>query len=265
MTAPAFLTVNDLALSRKAGGGVPFRRPAPRSILRNVSFVLHAGECVGLVGKSGSGKTTLLRCLLAIDTPDHGLIACEGQPVRPGSVAKLRWYRRAVQYVPQDPSASLDPRMPVLSIVMEPLRRLKVECRPESRAEEALEKVGLDRSLFSRRPQELSGGQAQRVAIARAIATRPTFLLTDEPVSGLDMPTRDQVVSVLRDLVETHGMGLMIVSHDLSVVAGLCRRTLVMDDGEIVEDAPTGRLLAAPKHPATRELIAAAPPLHMHV
>lgn len=256
-----FLSVEGVSLSYYAGRAMPWRRAPRRPVLHDISFSLAPGERTALVGMSGSGKTSLLRCLLAIESPDGGDITCDCRPVQAGPVNRLRWYRRAVQYIPQDPAASLDPRMTVGALVAEPLLRLHVDCDHAHRAREALERVGLDNRFLSRRPSELSGGQAQRVAIARAIATRPAFLLTDEPVSGLDAALRDQVVEVLRDLSATYGTGLLMVSHDLSVVASLCDRTLVMDDGRIVEDRPTQELLAAPHHPRTRDLIDAACPL----
>lgn len=259
-TAQPFLSVQGVSLGYDLPRAM-WQRRVRKPVIRNVSVDLRAGERVALVGMSGSGKTSLLRCLLAIETPDEGQITCDCRAVRAGSVAGLRWYRRAVQYVPQDPVASLDPRMTVGQLVAEPLLRLHVDCDHTRRAEEALEKVGLDHRFLSRRPGELSGGQAQRVAIARAVATRPAYLLTDEPVSGLDMPVREQVVGVLRALSEAHGTGILMVSHDLTVVADLCQRTLVMDEGAIVEDQPTQDLLRAPRHPRTRDLIAAVPPL----
>ncbi|WP_372373701.1 ABC transporter ATP-binding protein [Vreelandella venusta] len=223
--------------------------------MNNINLRLYPGERVGLVGLSGSGKTTLLRSLLAIEAPDTGSITCLHKAVRPAATAKLRWYRRAVQYIPQDPGASLDPRMCVQALVTEPLIRLGIDCTPKERAREALEQVGLDAGFLNRLPHELSGGQAQRVAIARAIATRPRFLLADEPLSGLDLPVRAQVISVLKKLCDESGTGLLLVSHDLSVVTQLCQRTLVMDDGKIVEDRSTAALWRAPHHPTTRSLI----------
>lgn len=260
MTIQPFLSVQGLSLSYDLPRRFLARRERKQAI-RNVSFELMAGERVGLVGMSGSGKSSLLRCLLAIEHPDAGQITCDCRAVRAGSVAQLRWYRRAVQYVPQDPVASLDPRMTVAQLVAEPLLRLHVDCNHTRRAEEALQKVGLDHRFLGRRADELSGGQAQRVAIARAVATRPAYLLTDEPVSGLDSAVRDQVVEVLRALSDTHGTGILMVSHDLTVVADLCQRTLVMDNGQIVEDRPTADMLRTPRHPHTCELIAAVHPL----
>lgn len=241
--------------------------PVPRGAvgrpgLAGVDLDVHAGETVGLVGRSGSGKSTLLRLLLALEAPDSGTVACLSTRLRPGSAGRLRWFRRLVQYVPQDPGRSLDPRATVEALVREPLLRLGLpgsEQEHRARVDECLEHVGIGPGLRHRRPDELSGGQAQRVAIARALAPRPQLLVADEPVSGLDLPLRAQVVEVLRQACSV--TGLLLVSHDLSVVSGLCARTLVLHDGEVVEDAPTRQLLAAPQHPQTQRLLAAVPRL----
>ncbi|EHJ93725.1 Oligopeptide transport ATP-binding protein oppF [Vreelandella boliviensis LC1] len=254
-SSEAFLCAHGLNKSVSLPREVFWRAGERKRIMHDIDLNLYPGERVGLVGVSGSGKTTLLRSLLAIEAPDSGSITCQHQRVRPGSTAQLRWYRRAVQYIPQDPASSLDPRMSVRALVSEPLIRLHVDCDPGERAREALAQVGLDAPFLDRQPHELSGGQAQRVAIARAIATRPRFLLADEPLSGLDLPVRAQVISVLKKLCDESGTGLLMVSHDLSVVAHLCQRTLVMDDGNIVEDRPTAALWRNPRHPATLALI----------
>lgn len=251
----AFLTARELNKSVSLPREVFWRAGERKRVMNNIDLTLYPGERVGLVGLSGSGKTTLLRSLLAIEAPDSGTIICEQKAVRPASTAKLRWYRQAVQYIPQDPASSLAPRMSVRDLVAEPLIRLKVACDPIERACEALENVGLESLFWNRKPHELSGGQAQRVAIARAIATRPRYLLADEPLSGLDLPVRTQVINVLKKLCDENGTGLLMVSHDLSVVAKLCQRTLVMDDGNIVEDRPTAELWREPHHTVTRDLI----------
>ena len=254
-SSDAFICAHGLNKSVSLHREVFWRAGERKRIMQDIDMSLYPGERVGLVGVSGSGKTTLLRSLLAIEAPDSGSITCQHQPVRPGSTAQLRWYRRAVQYIPQDPASSLDPRMSVGDLVSEPLIRLHVECDHVERAREALAQVGLDTPFLTRKPHELSGGQAQRVAIARAVATRPRFLLADEPLSGLDLPVRSQVIDVLRQLCDDSGTGLLMVSHDLSVVAQLCTRTLVMDEGEIVENRPTSALWRTPAHPATRALL----------
>ncbi|MCZ2839425.1 ABC transporter ATP-binding protein [Modestobacter sp. VKM Ac-2985] len=229
--------------------------------LRGVDLQVAAGERVGLVGTSGSGKSTLLRCLLGLERPDRGTVSLAGRTVQPGSTASLRWYRRLVQYVPQDPAGSLDPRSTVRELVTVPLRHLHVPGDHAAAVTTALTRVGLDPELTDRRPGELSGGQAQRVALARALAPGPVLLLADEPVSGLDLPVRDQVVQVLADLSAREGLGLLLVSHDLAVVARLCDRTVVLADGLVVEEGPTTDLLTRPAHPRTRDLLAAVPTL----
>jgi peptide/nickel transport system ATP-binding protein len=226
-----------------------------------VTFRVAPGETVGIVGRSGSGKSTLLRVLLALEAPTSGTVALGDRAVAPGRASALRWYRRRVQMVPQDPGASLEPRMTVRQLIREPLRRLDVPGDHASIVARALDDVGLAASLADRRPRELSGGQAQRVALARAIATSPGILLADEPVSGVDLPLRDRIIELLGDLVRERGLGLVLVSHDLDAVARLCVRSAVLAGGRIVEEGPTGRLLADPAHPATRELADAVPRL----
>jgi len=229
--------------------------------LAEVSFGIARGETVGIVGRSGSGKSTLLTTLLALTRPDEGRVHLGEREVRPGSVQSLRWYRRRVQYVPQDPAASLDPRMTVAQSVAEPLKRLGVAGNHRALVATALSDVGLATGLADSRPRELSGGQAQRVVIARAIVTAPDFLLADEPISGLDLPLRNHVIELLAGLAEHRSLGLVFVSHDLDAVVRLCRRSVVLANGRIVEDGQTSRLLSDPQHPATRELVDAIPRL----
>lgn len=240
-----------------------FGKRVMKTALFPTSLTIGAGERVGIVGVSGSGKTTLLRLMLALDTTDTGAVTCQGREVYPAEVKQLKWYRRKVQYVPQDPASTLDPLMTVRKLVREPLVRLGVPGDHDEMVREALASVGLDEKFMNRRANELSGGQAQRLAIARAIATRPDFLLADEPVSGLDLPMREAVVALMRRVSEEHGTGIAVVSHDLSMVASLCERTIVMHAGEVVEDRPTRDLLANPRHERTRELLDAIPVLHV--
>jgi len=240
-----------------------FDKREMKMALHPTTLTIAAGERVGIVGVSGSGKTTLLRLMLALDTTDTGAVTCEGKEVYPADVRRLKWYRRKVQYVPQDPASTLDPLMTVKALVREPLVRLGVQGDHDEMVREALDSVGLDEKFMNRRANELSGGQAQRLAIARAIATRPDFLLADEPVSGLDLPMREAIVALLRKVSEEHGTGIVVVSHDLSMVASLCERTVVMHSGEVVEDRPTRQLLTDPQHACTKELLDAIPTLHV--
>ncbi|CAI0810856.1 ABC transporter ATP-binding protein [Serratia quinivorans] len=229
--------------------------------LKPTDLNLYPGERVGLVGCSGAGKSTLLRLLLALDTADVGHILCQGNAIRPTSMSQLRWYRRLVQYVPQDAHASLNPRHTVAELIIAPLRQLAPSQDLSIAAERALRQVELDEDLLHARPGQLSGGQAQRVALARAIALQPLFLIADEPVSGLDLPLRQQIIGLLDKITRQQNMGMLLVSHDISLVAALCQRTLVMACGAIVEDRPTDELLRSPRHTATCELLAAIPSL----
>jgi len=256
---PAARRAARTARAARASDGAAHDAPPPA--LDDVSFRVAPGETVGVVGRSGSGKSTLLRVLLALEAPAAGTVALGDRPVAAGRASALRWYRRRVQAVPQDPGASLEPRMTVRQLIREPLRRLDVPGDHDAIISRALDDVGLAASLAGRRPAELSGGQAQRVALARAIAVSPGILLADEPVSGVDLPLRDRIIELLDGLVRERGLGLVLVSHDLDAVARLCGRSVVLAGGRIVEEGPTARLLAAPAHPATRELADAVPRL----
>lgn len=238
-----------------------FARHRNRTALKDVSLTIHSSTSLGLVGSSGAGKSTLLRTLLAMEKPDAGTVAIDGRTVTCGSASRLRWYRRLVQYVPQNPASSLDPAMSVRDLLLEPLRRLHIDGDHQSMVRKALERVELDPAFLDRKPGEISGGQCQRVAIARALVPGPRILLADEPVSGLDLPLRNSVLALLQDLVQRDGLGMLFVSHDLTAIAMLCPETAVLSAGEIVEQGSTRELFAAPQHPHTRELIAAIPRL----
>ncbi|HDG8094083.1 TPA: ATP-binding cassette domain-containing protein [Klebsiella oxytoca] len=237
-------------------------KPTPAvAIFEDLSLSLTRFARVGLVGASGCGKSTLLKTLLALEVPDEGAVYCDGIPVRPGSASALRWYRRRVQYIPQDPAGSLAPNQRVADLLSEPLRHLCREKALPARLRDALEQVELSPSMLERRADELSGGQAQRVALARALIIKPDYILADEPFSGLDLPLREQIKTLLSQITEENKMGLMIVSHDISMLAGLCDRILVMENGRIIEDRPTMDVLNTPFQPHTRQLLHAIPVL----
>lgn len=226
-----------------------------------VGIELAAGERVGLVGESGGGKSTLLRLLLGLETPDEGTVTCGGRAVRPASARSLRWFRSAVQAVPQDPWSSLNPRMRIGDAVAEPLRSLHVAGSHGARVAEVLRAVDLDPDMSDRLPGSLSGGQRQRVAIARALAPAPRFLLADEPVNALDASVRTHVLRLLAEMAEREALGLLLVTHDLSAVRTTCDRVLVMRRGEIVESGSTDDVFRSPRHEYTRALLAAIPRL----
>ncbi|MGA9870848.1 MAG: ABC transporter ATP-binding protein [Rhodococcus sp. (in: high G+C Gram-positive bacteria)] len=237
------------------------RRYADNVALDGVDFELVSGTRTALVGESGSGKTTLLKLLLALDRPDSGAVALDGIPVTPGSARSLRWFRRRVQYIPQDPATSLDPRRSVVDLVATPLRLLGADGDHTAMAVKALAAVGLNDRFLQRRPSELSGGQNQRVAIARAVACEPDYLLADEPVSGLDLDLREQVLDVLGELSTRTATALLVVSHDLSVVARLCTTISVMHEGAIIERGDVTAVFGNPTHAHTVALLDAVPRL----
>lgn len=239
-----------------------WRAPVERNVLfSHLSLSIGRHERIGLVGTSGCGKSSLLKILLAMDAPDSGEVFCDGVQLRPGSARSLREYRRRVQYIPQDPASSLPPGHTVGQIVAGPLKHLGYNGEIWSRVREVLAQVGLNEALLQRKAGALSGGQAQRVAIARALAISPEFLIADEPVSGLDLPLRAQIRQLLQQVTQQNGMGLLMVTHDISMAAGLCERLLVMHAGLIIEDRATQDILRLPHHPHTRQLLQAIPHL----
>lgn len=258
-----FLHLHNISRHLALPGGFWHRQH--NALFSGLSLHIGRHERIGLVGASGCGKSSLLKILLALDAPDSGEVYCEGRLIRPGSVRALRNYRRRVQYIAQDPAGSLPPGQRVGHIIAEPLKRLGYTGDIRLRVADVMAQVSLSDTLTARAAGELSGGQAQRVAIARALAIRPDFLVADEPVSGLDLPLREQVKQLLQQVTHQNGMGLLMVTHDISMVAGLCDRLLVMHDGEIVEDRATQAVLRAPDHTHTRQLLQAIPHLPLTV
>lgn len=242
--------------------GFRYRR-ASAPALQGVSLSVEPGRSVGLVGESGAGKTTLLSLLLGLSTPTTGAILFDGTPLDRRDRGRMREFRRSVQTVFQDPYSSLDPRQSVGRIVAEPLRSLRIASAAEARERvaAALREVALPADAAERYPHEFSGGQRQRIAIARAIVSRPRVLLADEPVSALDVTTRIQIIELLAELAEREGMTVVMVSHDLGVVASLCEQTVVLQGGRVVEQGPTAEVLRSPADPYTRRLLASVPRL----
>jgi ABC-type glutathione transport system ATPase component len=242
--------------------GFRYRRAAAPA-LDDVSFAVEPGRSVGLVGESGAGKTTVLSLLLGLASPTSGAVLFDGAPLHRRDRTMMREFRRSVQTVFQDPYSSLDPRQSVGRIVGEPLASLRIASGADARERvaEALRAVSLPAGAAGRYPHEFSGGQRQRIAIARAIVSRPRVLLADEPVSALDVTTRIQIIELLGRLAEAEGMTIVMVSHDLSVVASLCEQTVVLQGGRVVEQGRTADVLGSPNDPYTRRLLASVPRL----
>lgn len=231
--------------------------------LDDVSLKVYEGQSLGIIGQSGSGKSTLARCFGALSTPTSGEVSLHGRNVNDMGRHEMKGFRREMQMVFQDPSSSLDPRMRVRDILLEPLRvhgiyRQNKEAAVE-RVEELLEAVKLPADSIDRYPREFSGGQRQRIAIARALVTRPKVLICDEPVSALDVSVRASILNLLADLKEEFGLTLVFIAHDVALVKFLCDTVGVMYEGELVEYGTPEEVFANPQHPHTRSLVESQP------
>ena len=227
----------------------------------NVSFSINKGDTFGMVGESGCGKSTTGRLLMKLLDPTEGSLWFDGKDITNLTNAEKRKYSREVQMIFQDPYASLNPRMKVKDLVMEPLivhNELDKESRKKS-VSELLELVGLTASQGERYPHEFSGGQRQRVGIARALVLNPNFIIADEPVSALDVSIQSQILNLLQDIRSEFNLTYLFISHDLSVVEHICNKIGVMYLGKLVEVASKEMLFSRPKHPYTEALLSSIP------
>ena len=256
------LQVENLVKHFPVGGGM-FSKPAGQvRAIDGVSFTLHRGETLGLVGESGCGKTTTGRCILQLERPTSGRILFEGVDLASLSEAELRKVRRRVQVIFQDPYSSLNPRMTVGQIIAEPTLvhgRMPDRAAAKRRVAALLEQVGLFDYMAERYPHELSGGQRQRVGIARALALEPRFIVCDEPVSALDVSIQAQIINLLEDLQKELGLTYLFIAHDLAVVRHISDRVVVMYMGRVMEVADRDQLYDDPLHPYTVALLNAVP------
>lgn len=262
----AILQVRDLDMHFPIGGGF-FRKPS--DVVRavdSVNFDVRRRETFGIVGESGSGKTTLGRCIMRVLTPSGGSItlnrsAAESIDLCEATRSELREVWKDMRMVFQDPQSSLNPRLRVLELVGQSIRKSEgLTGRPlADRVAELLRQVGLRPEFLMRFPNAFSGGQRQRLGIARALATRPELIIADEAVSALDVSIQAQILNLLQDLQDQFELTYIFIAHDLAVVEHVCNRIAVMYLGQIVELADTEDLFRAPKHPYTRALLDAVP------
>ena len=271
VSSPPLLEVRDLTVRFPVTGGVFARKRGEVRAVDGVSLDLAQGETVGLVGESGCGKTTVGRAIVNILRPMNYKVEVDGRIIyRRGGAGvdlatlghrQMRPYRADLQMVFQDPYSSLNPRMTVERIIDEPLRLHTTQTLAErrDRVRWLLEKVGLAPEYAARYPHEFSGGQRQRIGIARALATNPKVVITDEPVSALDVSVQAQVINLLQDLQDEFGLAYVFISHDLSVVRHVSDRIMVMYLGAIVEAGPAEEIYRRPLHPYSRLLLSAVP------
>ncbi|WP_053948181.1 ABC transporter ATP-binding protein [Halolamina sediminis] len=252
------VSVRDL---KKHYGADSLLSDNPVKAVDGVSFDIHRGETLGLVGESGCGKTTLGRTLVRLETATSGDVQFEDTDITTLSGSDLKQWRRNAQMVFQDPDSSLNERMTVGELIRDPLdvHDWKTKAERDERVRELLEKVGLSEKHYFRYPHQFSGGQRQRIGIARALALEPEFLVLDEPVSALDVSVQAKILNLLRDLQDDLGLTYLLIAHDLSVVRHLADRVAVMYLGHIMELGETERLFENPANPYTHSLLSAIP------
>jgi peptide/nickel transport system ATP-binding protein len=238
----------------------------PKGLLHavdDVSFSIERGETLGIVGESGCGKSTLGRCIIHLLEPTDGKVFFEGEDITNISGGKLKESRKDMQMIFQDPFSSLNPRMTVKSIIMEPMIIHKIhdgdKAKQEKEVLEIMETVGLAERLADSYPHELDGGRRQRIGIARALALEPKFIVCDEPVSALDVSIQAQILNLMQDLQEQRGLTYIFITHDLSVVKHISDNICVMYLGTLVEKCPSDKLFEKQFHPYTQALLSAIP------
>lgn len=258
------LSVRDVKVEFqiKDDKGWPWTPPRRLKAVNGISFDLHAGETLGVVGESGCGKSTLARALLNLNPANSGSIKWMGQEMQGASSEAWMSVRKDIQMIFQDPLASLDPRMTVAQIIAEPLRTHHPDMSQDevmAKVRTIMGRVGLTQQQINRYPHEFSGGQCQRIGIARALILSPKLIVCDEPVSALDVSIQAQIINLLKELQAEFGLALIFIAHDLAVVRHISHRIMVMYLGRAMEFADKRALYEDPRHPYTQALLSAIP------
>ena len=257
------LKVEHLSKEFPAESGMFAKRFSKRvvSAVNDISFEIYPGETFGLVGESGCGKSTTGRTIMRLTKPTAGKVFFQGKDVAEMSKHEIKDMRREMQFIFQDPYASLNPRMTIGEIVSEPMTIHGVGTKEEriERVRELLDVVGLNPEHINRYPHEFSGGQRQRISIARALSVQPEFVVCDEPISALDVSLQAQIVQMLQDLQEKYGLTYLFISHQLQVVQKICDEIGVLYLGNLMEIADADKLYSNPLHPYTKMLISSIP------
>jgi peptide/nickel transport system ATP-binding protein len=259
MSAP-LVEVSAISRTYKMRSGL-FGQSVDVHAVDGVTLAIRKGETLGLVGESGSGKSTTGRIVLGLEPPDRGEVRFDGKPMAAPGTPQWRAQRARMQMIFQDPLGALDRRLAVADQIREPLdiHGVGTLAEREQRVGELLRSVELSEEHGRRYPGALSGGQRQRIVLARALATRPNFLVCDEPVSALDVSIQAQVVNLLADLQAQLSLTMLFISHDLRVVRQVSNFVAVMYLGRIVEYGSADDLFARPEHPYTQALVSASP------
>ena len=250
------IEIKDLVAGYYVAKGLKslFRKFTP--ILKNISLTIYRGERVAIIGESGAGKTTLIKIILGLLKPEQGEVKILG--LKPYNLKgnKKKLLARKIGYVPQDPSRSLNPRLKVKKILYEPLEAMGIDKEEaEKRIIQSLKYVHLHEAVLDYYPDQLSGGMMQRVLIARALVHQPEILILDEPTSALDVSIQAQIINIINEVYEKLKPTMLTVTHDIPVAQYLAEKAIILNNGEIIEQAPFDEIINNPKHPYTRTLI----------
>jgi len=260
------LRVRNLHTHFRLNRGSFFNPARTLKAVNDVSFDIHQGEVLSLVGESGCGKTTVGRTLTRLQNATSGTAEFDGKNILSLNQTQFRPFRKRIQIIFQDPFASLNPRLTIESTLAEPLFIHKLaQTKTEAKAQinTILEQVGLDPSVLKRYPHEFSGGQRQRIGIARVMILRPSLIIADEPVSALDVSIQAQILNLIKRLQQESKIALLFISHDLSVVRHISDRIAIMHQGSIVETGTKSSIFDAAQHPYTKKLLASVPRLRI--